>query len=386
MPPVSRRGYQLAVVNITALALATTVLALRCYVRAFLLKAFGVDDWLMLAATVFFALYCTASLLGVSHGTGHYVADLTPEEESTARMFWWHCYFTYALTMLFAKMSIAYFFSRITIRKVHRYILIATTVITIISSFSFFFACIFQCWPVSYFWDKRTQSGKCIPDRIIIALATLISAINLLTDATFALMPAWIVSRLNMKLKSKLALVALMGMGCVASAAVLVRMPYLHLIGSDEFLHDSFQVAVWSSVEQGLAITAGCLATLQPLAKLIGHKLGLRPHPSASWRESDHPGSSHRNRAGISVRTEFTHRTEVLDDMADGRGATAGKGDPPELPLGVIAYSATGYSTSEEHLRAGALPILDEVSSKDVERGGRNLREGSKISRAFLGR
>ncbi|KAL1836355.1 hypothetical protein VTJ49DRAFT_5247 [Mycothermus thermophilus] len=383
MAPISHRGYQLAVVNITALALATTATALRCYVRACLLKAFGPDDWLMLAASVSFACYCSFSLLGISHGTGHFVADLTTEEESTARKWWWHCYFAYALTMLCAKMSIAFFFSRITVRRVHRYVLIVTTLFTLISCFAFFFACIFQCWPVSYFWDKHTQSGKCIPNRIIIALALLFSVINLLTDITFALMPAWIVSRLNMKLKTKLALVALMGLGCVASAAVLVRMPYVHLIGSDEFLHDSFHVAIWSSVEEGLAITAGCLATLQPLVKQIAYKFGLRSHPSVPLGESDDYANSRMNRAAISVRTEFTHHAETLVDMGDGQDARSGKGGAPQLPLGVIAYSAAGYSTSEERLR-DTTSSLDDESSKGGERGTASREGRSKIPTAIV--
>jgi hypothetical protein len=51
-PPISHRGSQLAAVNITGLTLAVIVTSLRCYVRGRMLKAFGVDDWLMLAATV----------------------------------------------------------------------------------------------------------------------------------------------------------------------------------------------------------------------------------------------------------------------------------------------------------------------------------------------
>lgn len=46
------RATSLTAVNITALVLALTITALRCYVRVRLLKAFGPDDWLMVAAAV----------------------------------------------------------------------------------------------------------------------------------------------------------------------------------------------------------------------------------------------------------------------------------------------------------------------------------------------
>lgn len=46
------RALPLTAVNIAALVLALTVTALRCFVRIRLLKAFGSDDWLMVAAAV----------------------------------------------------------------------------------------------------------------------------------------------------------------------------------------------------------------------------------------------------------------------------------------------------------------------------------------------
>jgi hypothetical protein len=55
------RAVQLASVNIAALVLASTITALRCFVRIRLLKAFGTDDWLMVAAAVCFLPCCVIS-------------------------------------------------------------------------------------------------------------------------------------------------------------------------------------------------------------------------------------------------------------------------------------------------------------------------------------
>ncbi len=46
------RAVQLAAVNIAALVLALIATGLRCFVRIRLLRAFGTDDWLMVAAAV----------------------------------------------------------------------------------------------------------------------------------------------------------------------------------------------------------------------------------------------------------------------------------------------------------------------------------------------
>lgn len=54
----------------------------------------------------------------------------------------------------------------------------------------------------------------------------------------------------------------------------MARFPYLPRFRNFDFLYATVDVAIWSAVEQGLAITAGCLATLRPLLKEIGYRLG----------------------------------------------------------------------------------------------------------------
>jgi hypothetical protein len=58
-----------------------------------------------------------------------------------------------------------------------------------------------------------------------------------------------------------------------ASIAVTVRMGYLMKFKSPDFLWDTLDVAVWSDIEQGLAITAGSLATLRPLYRDVTKRL-----------------------------------------------------------------------------------------------------------------
>jgi hypothetical protein len=64
-------------------------------------------------------------------------------------------------------------------------------------------------------------------------------------------------------------------------------------------------VALWSAIEQGLAITATSLATLRPLFKLAGFHLGLASQPT-SFGASGHKSSSRTtgsgNHGGLSGR------------------------------------------------------------------------------------
>lgn len=117
--------------------------------------------------------------------------------------------------MSLAKLSIGYFLLRVTISHIHRWIIYIAMGISVISCIVFFFISTFQCHPVSYFWDKHTQTGACLDINIIIDLSYAFSTFSIMTDFTFALLPAWIVWHLNMKPRTKVALIALMGMGCL---------------------------------------------------------------------------------------------------------------------------------------------------------------------------
>lgn len=139
----------------------------------------------------------------------------------------------------------------------------------------------------------------------------------------------------------------------------------MRLLASEDFLYDTVDVAIWSSVEQGMAITAGCFATLQPLVKHIAFKLGLRPHASLPSPNGYGNNIRMKEAAIISVKKSFAHRTEPASP-----GLNMNKYDQGSLNLqpGVGGYSAMCYNTSQEHLAAPSTGSGGE-SSKDLERG-----------------
>ncbi|KAF6804786.1 integral membrane protein [Colletotrichum sojae] len=278
-PMVENRGPELLGVNIFFTVAAIIATALRCYVRAGIVKAFGRDDWLMVLALLFFVAYSSFSSVGVRYGTGRHFTDLPKEGIRSAMECWFYCYLFYALSMITSKMSIAYFLLRIATRKIHIWIIYTAMLFTVLAGFVFFLVTLFQCMPVSYFWNKDLD-GKCIDVNVVIALAYLYSAFSVISDLTFAILPGFLVWGLQLKRRAKLALIPLLVMGCVASSAVVVRFGYLMKLKDPDFLWSTLDIAIWSSVEQGLAITAGSLATIRPLLKIVGWKLGLTTNPS----------------------------------------------------------------------------------------------------------
>ncbi|KAI1484399.1 hypothetical protein F5X96DRAFT_457312 [Biscogniauxia mediterranea] len=277
MATVEDRSPELLKVCIILLTTTVIATALRCYTRLGLVKAFGADDWTMMAATVSFILYCTCSMTGVHYGTGRHFADLTTPNIEKAMMYWWLCYIWYCLTMIASKISIGIFLLRIAVQRIHHYIIYVNLLLTVVTGIVFFFVTLFQCNPIPYFWLRYggTVEGSCIDVGIIVALTYLYSAFSVICDFTFAILPIFLIWGLQMEKRTKVALIPILSMGCVASSAVVVRLAYVQDFMDPDFLWATVNIAVWSTTEQGLAITAGSLATLRPLYRAAAHRFGF---------------------------------------------------------------------------------------------------------------
>ncbi|KAG6004491.1 hypothetical protein E4U54_000531 [Claviceps lovelessii] len=203
------RGPELLSVNILFCIVAGVTVLARCYTRAVLVKAFGLDDWMMILATIFFFAYATSSNLGVRHGTGQHMKDLQMADTSQAMMYWWFCYLFFSLTMIACKLSFAWFLLRITTHRLHRLVIYAASLCTVLAGLAFFLVTLFQCRPVSYYWDKTDQHGACVPMDIIMALAYVYSVFSVLTDFTFAILPAFVIWGLQLERRAKVAVVLL---------------------------------------------------------------------------------------------------------------------------------------------------------------------------------
>ncbi|KAG5971533.1 hypothetical protein E4U55_001187 [Claviceps digitariae] len=273
VPPTSR-GAGLLSVNILFSIIAGVAVLARCYTRTVLVKAFGLDDWTMVMATMFFLAYSISSNCGVRHGTGHHMHDLDKHDISLAMRYWWFCYLFFSLTMVTCKLSFAWFLLRITTNRLHSLVIYGASLCTVLAGLAFFFVTLLQCRPISYYWDKD-QHGVCVPMDIIMALAYVYSVFSVLTDFTFAILPAFVIWSLQLERRAKIAVVLLVSMGCFASTAVVVRCVYLPNFVDPDFLWATTDIAIWSTVEMGLAIATASLATLRPLIKHLRWKMNL---------------------------------------------------------------------------------------------------------------
>ncbi|CAG7558806.1 unnamed protein product [Fusarium equiseti] len=233
------RGPELMAVMVSFFTASFVSCLLRLYVRAFMVRALKPDDWLMTLAMVrlatTFTLYSAFSIYGITQGTGQRHDNLETAQITRAMMCFWFGYIWYSLTMMACKLSIGLFLLQVVTCQLHRWIIYITMVCSTISGALFFFISIFQCKPISFAWDKN-QPGKCIDLNVAISLTVTYSITAVITDLIFAILPGFIIWKLQLKKKTKYFLIPLLAMGCLASVAVIARFPYLALFKRPDFL------------------------------------------------------------------------------------------------------------------------------------------------------
>ena len=80
-------------------------------------------------------------------------------------------------------------------------------------------------------------------------------------------------------------------------------------------------VAMWSNIEQGLAITSGSLATLRPLLRLITRKLGMStPTPGDTPNDRHYPSAPRKRSKGpfslVTLKSN-AYGSSTADDRGD---------------------------------------------------------------------
>ncbi|KAL2834866.1 hypothetical protein BDW59DRAFT_155686 [Aspergillus cavernicola] len=264
------RSLTIFVVTLVFLIISFISVALRCFVRLRLVRAFGWDDTLMVFAMAWNILFALCGMLGARYGIGRRMVDFQEKPDyvdaiEIALFWWWLGQTTYVITCVIAKVSIALALLRLTVSRIHQIILWSVIGVSIVVSLVFWCMLALQCSPVDTFWHRFTKKGTCLDTGYILNVAYFYSVTATICDFILGLLPVLLVWKLRMNIRTKAALVGILSMGCIASTAVIVRMPYLHYYTDPDFLYATTSISIWSNVEAGLGITAGSLVTVRPL-------------------------------------------------------------------------------------------------------------------------
>ena len=128
---------------------------------------------------------------------------------------WWLGQILYVSTCVVAKISIIITLLRITVERIHAWILYAAISLATVVGFIFFFFTIFQCHPVNFFWNNLGEKGTCIDKNLLIGIAYLYSVGAAVTDLIIGLLPIALIWNLRMNSRTKFAIAGILGIGCM---------------------------------------------------------------------------------------------------------------------------------------------------------------------------
>ncbi|KAL2869541.1 uncharacterized protein BJX67DRAFT_370757 [Aspergillus lucknowensis] len=346
------RSIEVRTVAAVFLAVACVTVLLRCYVRGVLIKAFGWDDGAMVLAMAFYLMFCGCMIGGTLYGTGRRFAALTAHQRVTAMKYWWLCEIAYCFASIACKVSVCIFLMRITVQRLHIWILYIVMALTVITGLIFMFVMLLQCKPLEYFWTRTAMDpaiqGSCVSIELVITMTYVYSAFAALCDFTVGILPIFLVWKLHMRRQTKMAVVGILSMACIASSAVIVRFPFVKTFRDPDFLYATVEIAIWSNIEAGLGITAGSLATLRPLLR---HWLG-------SSMDQDYTASPFPGRSGSRSRTR-----------SRSRRARRSRSDRP-FPLGSLDDTAQG-TLRPDKLAVTVTTVQTQRDDRDREADGR---------------
>ncbi|OAF98628.1 uncharacterized protein CC84DRAFT_1158537 [Paraphaeosphaeria sporulosa] len=242
------RGNEVLAVAILFLVLTWLTMSLRIYVRGFMLRTWGNDDWVMLAT-----------------------------------VFWYLCELLYVISSCTLKIALGIFYLRVALQRWHVFCIKLLMAGTVLFGFVYFFLVMFQCIPVSEFWNVHPATKRCIDTGPTLGITYALGAANAAADWAFGTLPIFIVWSLQMNLKMKALTAGILAFAAIGSIATMVRMRYIHTLthGAD-FLYATVDVAIWSTVEPGIGMTAGNMATLRPLLQNFLWRLGLASAPNST--------------------------------------------------------------------------------------------------------
>ncbi|KAF9877401.1 hypothetical protein CkaCkLH20_05101 [Colletotrichum karsti] len=290
------RPHRVLAVAILFLRLTPVAVALRLYSKVFITRAFSSDDKVLCLLQVVFTTFLITEILGVVYGTGRDATEIPRADRRTALQYFFAGELLYLLTTILLKVCVGILLLRIAIVPTHIWILRILLLSTLVFGALYLFLIAFQCRPVHTFWDQGPRTpGHCFGRNIVLGTTFTAASLNCVADWTFGILSLFIVWSLDLRLKTKVLVILLLGFASIVSIATIIRAVTVPSVLSEEnFLRDTAYFAIWSTVEPGIGITAACAPSLTPLVRHLCGK-GKQEDDRGPWRTRSLPNISVTN-------------------------------------------------------------------------------------------
>ncbi|KAI9660556.1 MAG: hypothetical protein M1821_009908 [Bathelium mastoideum] len=236
---------------------------------------------------------------------------------------------------------------------------------------AYFFFALFQCGNPSQILENKL-AGRCQSATIQLGMGYTHAAVQALADWAFAILPVFIIWSANMDRRTKVSVGLILMLGAAGSTATLVRFKFESgLVSEDDFFFAAANIAITCTIEAGLGITAGSLATLKPLFRCCFYRVretfsSTERRARYGQQKSAHsqtgrraPANSFRPYGNTTTVGEATAKTQTTI-IGNDRASSSSSGDDVSMKELVVRDQSLGDSSSSRNLPAG-WKIQDDI-------------------------
>ncbi|KAF2502196.1 hypothetical protein BU16DRAFT_554269 [Lophium mytilinum] len=284
----------------TQCSLASIVVALRMYTRRVILHNTGLDDYLMVIASILFIIYSALVTVATASGLGQPLSHIL-DQPSYAKAIQ---YVIIAQTVFLAAIAVAssavaVFLLRLVLSRWQRTLLWSCIISHCIFSATSILAVFLQCSPVDGIWDRRITNAKCWKGAH--ALNYLGSAWSPVIDFVLASLPWVVVWSLQMPRRDKLTVataLSLIAVGGVSGIIRTVQLYYVYRSPDWPYVRGAYTLlAIWSSTELFSSMFFASIPILRPLYMAVVHGTYEDAVGSSSQRSRGYPLQDYGNRS-----------------------------------------------------------------------------------------
>ncbi|GAB7355969.1 hypothetical protein MBLNU459_g6601t1 [Dothideomycetes sp. NU459] len=306
----------ITVVPLVLLCLTAIAVLLRVYVRGVMLRAFGLDDWLLVAAWCFFVVDCSLWIkVGYVERSRGLIEPVLEISELTLVGI---CF--YLIDQMTLKLSLATFFLRINQVRWHRWIIISSVSLYIIYTTAFLFVAVFQCGNPKP--GNFVSYDQCLDWTHVVGPLNYIAAVlNAAIDWIFTGVTVLVILGTQIGRGEKASVCAILAVGALGSVVSVVRIPFVKQLKlSPTYFSNNPQIEMLSIAESAIGIIAISMATLRPLVRLCMDKAGFR---SSTAQQSNRPKSHARITTTKATRHSMEMDFITTPDKTDVFGITS---------------------------------------------------------------
>lgn len=250
---------------------------LRIHTRKHQLPPLGADDYLVIAGWIFSAALGVTNIIGVPvGGFGTPFESLSPAKAVSFLKILFAVQFWYIVAVALAKLSLLCLYGRLFGTAQFPISIKILMILTISWLISFFFATLFQIWPIWCNWIA------CPPTANYPLMYVLCSVTDIALDVSILCLPAYFIRNLQMSRGKKVGITAIFGLGVFCIVSSIARLVYTvgfmkaNIEGdyASNFDTSIVNIIMWSGIE---ACASTICVNLPCYGFIVGKVRSFRP-------------------------------------------------------------------------------------------------------------